>query len=631
MGDLIVGAGLATVGSNAARSGTLLDAKLETLVLDVGGILTPRGAEPLALDSLTDEVLLPLRQKALALLSSDGVHPPRRPFHWLVEFPEVFLSTERPGFDALAGNPPFIGGQKITGLFGTDYRDYLVQYHADGRRGSADFCAYFFLRAAGIVREGGNFGLLAVNTIAEGDTRQVGLEAMLRDGLSIYAASPNFSWPGAAAISASAVHCHRGSWLGQFNLSGNSVPRISAFLSAEDEWSPKRLASNENASFIGSYVLGMGFTLTPTDAAAHISRDSKNAGVIHPYVNGEDLNTHPEQKASRWVINFWDWPLARDAEGEWNSSDSDQREQWFRDGRVPQDYPGRVAEDYPELIDVVRRLVLPERLEKSDATSRKRWWLYARPRPELYHRIGRGHAFSKHPDEWSKETALRHVYAISRVTKFVAPAICSPNQVFSDRVVVFVDDSFDGFALLCSSIHEIWVRKNASTFETRLTYTPSDVFETLPMPTKFASGLAYLGQSFAEGRSAYCLEHQEGLTDFYNDFHDPSIQAAEMVSLRQLSVRIDKEMMSSFEWNDVDLGHEFHSVSYLPQNDRLRFTMSEAARLRVLELLGKLNRERYAEEQAQQAQLEIAAAAARPAGAPRRGRRTTHVDQGGLF
>ena len=70
-----------------------------------------------------------------------------RPFHWALEFPEVFL--DRGGFDAFVGNPPFMGGQKITGNLGTDYRDYLVEHLARGKRGNADLCAYFFLRAEG--------------------------------------------------------------------------------------------------------------------------------------------------------------------------------------------------------------------------------------------------------------------------------------------------------------------------------------------------------------------------------------------------------------------------------------------------------------------------------------------------
>ena len=50
--------------------------------------------------------------------------PPRRPFHWPIEFPEVFVDGD--GFDAVLSNPPFMDGQKITGALGTSYRDYLV-------------------------------------------------------------------------------------------------------------------------------------------------------------------------------------------------------------------------------------------------------------------------------------------------------------------------------------------------------------------------------------------------------------------------------------------------------------------------------------------------------------------------
>jgi hypothetical protein len=46
------------------------------------------------------------------------------PFHWEIEFPEVF-SRENPGFDSIVGNPPFLGGGKIWPALGGGYRDYL--------------------------------------------------------------------------------------------------------------------------------------------------------------------------------------------------------------------------------------------------------------------------------------------------------------------------------------------------------------------------------------------------------------------------------------------------------------------------------------------------------------------------
>jgi hypothetical protein len=80
----------------------------------------------------------------------------------------------------IASNPPFMGGQKITGVLDTPYRDYLVEYLANGTKGSADLCAYFFLRANQLIQANGHLGLVATNTIAQGDTREVGLDQIVK-------------------------------------------------------------------------------------------------------------------------------------------------------------------------------------------------------------------------------------------------------------------------------------------------------------------------------------------------------------------------------------------------------------------------------------------------------------------
>jgi len=93
----------------------------------------------------------------------------QRTFHWPLEFPEVVI--DRGGFDAFVCNPPFMGGPKITGNLGEPYRKYLVSQLAPAQPGSADLSAYFVLRAAGLLRDGGQLGFLATDTIAQGDTR----------------------------------------------------------------------------------------------------------------------------------------------------------------------------------------------------------------------------------------------------------------------------------------------------------------------------------------------------------------------------------------------------------------------------------------------------------------------------
>lgn len=516
------------------------------------------------------DVLASMHRRSVAVLSTDlpADKPARRPFHWPLEFPEVF-ARERGGFDGMVGNPPFLGGQRITGVAGTAFRDWLVAHIAEGRRGSADLVAYFFLRAWTLLCEGGGFGLLAVNTIAEGDTRQVGLEAMVRAGAVIHAAYPNEPWPGKAAVVTSRVHVHKGEWWGERSLLGRPTSFISAFLSDREEWSPERLKANEGLAYQGAIVLGMGFVLSPEEARRMLDADPRNAEVIFPYINGDDLNSDPEQKPGRWVINFWDWPETK-------------------------------AKTYTLPYEWLEENVKAERLSNRDKGAREKWWLFLRARSELYHAIGRGHHFQRHPSRWvSDASRMDRVFCMSRVTKFIAPAITPSNYVWSDRLVVFASGSASLLGVLFSQIHEVWVRKNASTFETRLTYTPSDAFETLAFPAALPEEIGLIANRFLEDRDLFCREKQIGLTDFYNRLHSDAERDLRIDGLRALQREMDTAVAHAYGWNDLDLQHDFHEVPYLPENDRVRFTISEPARVEVLRRLSELNRQRYEEEVAQ--------------------------------
>ena len=497
--------------------------------------------------------------------------PGHRPFHWPLEFPEVF-NREQGGFDGLIGNPPFLGGQRITGVAGTAFRDWLVNHIAEGRRGSADLVAYFFLRVWSLLRDGGGFGMLAVNTIAEGDTRQVGLEAMVGAGAVIYAAYPNEPWPGKAAVVTSRVHVHRGEWLGERTLLGRPAPFISAFLSDREEWSPKRLKANEGNAFIGSYVLGMGFVLSPDEARRMLDADSRNAEVIFPYINGDDLNSDPEQRPSRWVINFFDWPQER-------AQKYDLPWRWIEE-RVK---PERQRRD--ERGDFVLRKPLPDR-----------WWQFSEKRPALYHAIGRGHHFEQHPNGWVPGSVpINNVMVLPRVSKYMVFAFLPNTVIFSDATVVFAKSTYPDFVVMQSTIHESWARSQSSSLESRLRYTPTDAFETFPMPShqRLMEGL---GERYSKERSEQTISTQVGLTQIYNIFHSAKSPDSGIQRLREVHKELDLIVIESYGWSDINLEHGFHQVPYLPENDRIRFTISEAARVELLRRLADLNRQRYQEE-----------------------------------
>jgi len=560
LADAFIGEVFATGGS-----GTALENALAALAIEAERTIAGDEA-----------ALAALRRRARERLATDlpPGKPPRRPLHWPLVFPEVFVGQG--GFDAIVGNPPFLGGKRISTVLGTTYNTFLAAIHPPASKNS-DLVAHFFRRAFDLLREGGGFGLLAVNTIAEGDTRQGGLEWMVRNGAVIHAAYPNEPWPGKAAVVTSRVHVHKGEWHGERTLLGRPVPFVSAFLSGREEWSPKRLKANEGMAFVGSIVNGMGFVLTPDEAERMLDAEPRNADVIFPYLNGEDLNSDPEQRASRWVINFWDW--------------SEERARQY-------DLPWRWIE----------KRVYPERLEKSKEKSYRNimsmWWLHWNGRPGLYHAIGHDHSFERHPEGWSPiRRQFGRILAITRVSKTLAFSFVGVNSIFSEQVVVFSSDRGWVFALLQSNLHAAFTWQHASRLKNDLRYSPTDTFEPFPFPNvsddERLDVLDNLGDRFHSARADVMRRDRVGLTKLYNRFHDPAEHDARIEELRELHREMDLAVARAYGWDDLDLGHGFHEVPYLPENDRVRFTISETARVEVLRRLSELNRQRYEEEVAQ--------------------------------
>src|SRR5690606_2104035 len=140
----------------------------------------------------------------------------------------------------------------------------------------------------------------------------------------------------------------------------------------------------EKKAFVGSYVLGMGFTFDDAAAArgeaesldtmrALIVKDTRNADRIFPYIGGEEVNSSPTHAHHRWVIDFEDFPLRRDASvGSWSHATQGEREAWLRNV-VPADFPSPVAADWPDLLNIFERLVKPGRDADNRPARRERW------------------------------------------------------------------------------------------------------------------------------------------------------------------------------------------------------------------------------------------------------------------
>lgn len=179
------------------------------------------------------------------------------PFHWVIEFPEVF-KRENGGFDAIVGNPPFAGGNTIAAGHARNYIPWLQSLHS-GAHGNADLAAHFFRKSFDLLRVDGALGLVATNSIGQGDTRQSGLTPILQNGGEIYRAVRRLKWPGEAAVIVSILHIKKGAKNSAI-LDGRQVSRISAYLVEGDlDVSPPELVENSKKSFKGSQLIGYVF------------------------------------------------------------------------------------------------------------------------------------------------------------------------------------------------------------------------------------------------------------------------------------------------------------------------------------------------------------------------------------
>lgn len=336
-----------------------------------------------------------------------------------------------------------------------------------------------------------------------------------------------------------------------------------------------------------------------------IAFDIKYKRVLFPYVNGFDLNTDYLSRPSRWIINFFDWPIEK-------------------------------VNQYPICYEQVIKLVKPERDIVVRETRREKWWQYGEKAMGLYGSI-------KNSEK---------VIVTAFTSKFLSFSWLKNECVFSNACIVNSSPKRHHFIILQSNIHESWVRQYSSTLDTRMRYAPSDVFETFPFPQhlkpELEKRLEIIGETYHEHRRQLMLKIQLGLTKTYNAFHAKEIQAgitttglagldkkaiekqygkevwnlwnhlqktpgtcsieeaiARIIKLRELHLEMDEAVLEAYGWNPsptlpkvegVELRHDFYEVDYLPENDRVRYTIHPDARKEILKRLLELNHKIHDEE-----------------------------------
>lgn len=525
----------------------------------------------------------------------------KRFFHWFLEFPEVF---QWGGFDCVLGNPPYLGGKKINEFVGDDYVKYIRIYFIK-TVGQTDLVAFFVRRFFQIISKSGFFSFLTTNTISEGDTRESSLDFIINNEAKINYAETSQKWPGRANVTITIIAVHKGNLNIMPILNGKLVNVINQYLDINiGDDRPSQLVQFKGKSFEGVKIYGDGFIINNNEKEQLIKLNDKNKDVIFPYLSGDDLSSNYDQKFSRYVINFFDWEEAK-------------------------------ACQYKDCFKIVQKKVFPDRNMQKDVNAKKYWWQYQRMRPALSKAIKN----------------KKNIIVITKVCKYLAFSLIeNKRQIITNGVIIIAEDDLKIYSILNSILHIEWAATYGSSLESRFRYTPSDCLETFPFPNYFdpknEEELEVIGETYHEHRRQLMLKMQLGLTKTYNAFHAPEIKPgitasvlqgkdkksiekqygevvwnlwnhlhktpgtcsieeaiAGIVRLRELHVEMDNAVLDAYGWASdsehspaIQLRHDFFEVDYLPENDRIRFTIHPDARREVLKRLLELNHKIHEEE-----------------------------------
>jgi methylase of polypeptide subunit release factors len=535
--DGVVAAGLPLGG----KPGRALNEAYENLRIAIGTAYPADSGTPdsAMLDRIIERGLTPT-------VSTD--YDRWQPLHWALIVPDV---TARGGFDAVIGNPPFLGGKKVSNATGSNLREWFVNVVALGARGNSDIVGYFLRRAQALLSKNGCLGLIATNTIAQGDTRETGLDQLESKGFTITGSIQSKKWPSASANLEYAVVWGTTGLVAESAVryaDGVPTKRITTLLepAGNFEGKPKKLEVNTGIAFVGSIVNCVDeFTMTPERAGSLLRENRELCSVLRPYLSGEDLNQKPTSGPSRWIVDFTG----------------------YGEDQIP---------NFGELYAWVVNRVKPARAMLNNKPAlQEKWWLYERPGVAMRSAIAQ----------------IETVLAIARVSSTVMPMRVDSGQVFSDALVIFATESFAAQAVLSSTIHQLWAITYGSTMRTDVRYTPSDVFGTLPRPTS-TGALTDLGRALDTERREIMLRRELGVTKLYNLVNDSEISDSadpDIARLRRIHADLDEAVMSAYGWDDVSLDHGFHIYRQMQ-----RWTVSPTARVEILDRLLEENHRRAA-------------------------------------
>lgn len=406
--------------------------------------------------------------------------------------------------DAIIGNPPFLGGKQMRKALGNQYIERLFKKFPDVKD-SVDFCTYWFRLTHDVICETkGRAGLVGTNSISQGKSRVASLDYITQNGGYIHEAVASQVWPGEAN-----VHVSIANWSleqpKQCSLNGQPVSQINSSLKdVLDVTQAIRLTANLHWCFTGVTPVGQGFLVSPEQVVTWQAIDPKNAEMLYPFLEGNELAAGLRKQPNHWIIDFGDSTL-------------------------------EAASDYQQPFQWVKKMVKPEREQNRRLVYQKYWWRLGERRPAM-------------------RVALKSIaqyFAVPQTSKWAIFVPCPATWLPNARTRVVASEDFYLLGILTAQVHRVWMKAQMSTLKADISYTHNTCFETFPFPQTanqlLINQIRATAWELHQYRSQQMEQKQWGITQLYNEYFDePASQLA------QLHRQLDQLVMRLYEFQVGD-------------------------------------------------------------------------------
>jgi len=461
------------------------------------------------------------------------------------------------GFDAIVGNPPFLGNRLWKTSLGDrfQWQSQMVLGEAPGK---IDLSVVFHRRASDLLKSKGCYGLLGATNMAEGSAIDIGLGRLVDFG-SIYFARKGMPWPGSANINVALVCFFKGNWQASANCEGVLCARIGARLVPEEQstWQPVAIKSAP-FSFAGvDNSKGLAFLLTPGGPWYDRLAEEPNS-LLRPYISGDDITSSGLTLLPRYALDIAD------------QSFDEIESQW----------PNAAA----FLLEVVKPTRTEEELKSYNGLI-DRWWQFWNNRADLMRKI--------------RQNVRSIVY--SKNTKYTIGILAPSNWIYTNKVLILHQSRRDLYAICLSSMFQDWMRRfsggNLSNLGATVTLSINESVAKFPLPASaLDDATCALATDFNDQLLALCSSRNSGLTDVMHQVHDRSCNDPVISSLRALLGEIDKAVVSAYGWDAEQIKYDFREIRGGGDTALCRWSIPQSSAAVIFGQLLELNKRRHAEE-----------------------------------